>query len=1142
MEPIGGQRDAITVHDRSLVVEAGAGTGKTWTLVQRFLHLLEQHPDWPLESITAVTFTEKAAREMRTRLRREIEDKARQEAADSVWKERRRSLERLQVGTIHSLCARILRENAIAAGIDPRFEVLDESQAVILQEEAIHQGFAELVEADDPALELLASLQVRDLQEQIAYLLSQRGTVQQLFDQLKTPEALIERWRSGILEMREAVWRDFLAVHPAFDDDLNYVLSIPIIDETDLLATSVQVAREGCHYLSEGDIAKAAQSWGLINRKGGKGNNWGGQDALKELKVHLEVMQDAAKALNKAGCLAEVGSLDEQAARALHLWRRIWDRVVAVYARLKSEHHALDFDDLEILAERLLYQEPRDPRLQGYLDELNQLMVDEFQDTNQVQQRIVYALAHPEGRGKLFIVGDAKQSIYRFRQAQVTVFNTTAQDIQRATGYPPVQLDRSFRSHQNLLNALNHLFERILQPLSDVYADYEARPSALQADRASAPPHPAAPAPVELWLLPAKDQDDQNISAEDARIFEAQLLARRLLELHENEFPVWDKHLREYRPFRFSDAAILFRATTSLPLYEEQFKAAGLPYLTVSGRGYYDRPEVSDLLALLAALYNPADDLSLAAALRSPLFGLSDETLYRLRWHTANGERSQAAIPYAIALTQPPRNDQVNEVVFAAEVLSELWGLAGRTDPWRLLRRTLDLTGYEAALTLSDADLGGSGRQRSNLQKLLEMARQESSANLSVFLRGLQDLRAREAREGEALGSAPESGAVMLMSIHAVKGLEFPVIVVADLGRRPGRSGELPLILHDPAFGLVCKQRDENGDIQTPAGYAWGQWLINRMEAAENKRLLYVACTRAADLLILSGKQGERTSWLSDIAEVWQVGAAGNEDEIQERDGFSMCVRRPSYHPPDEVIPAQAGAPGSGIAELPALVQPVPSSLGERHFAVTHLRRALAEDAGEITALRPAVRPAQSQTGSQRAPAYLVGRVVHRALANWNNLSLPVNALETRLIAFARREGIVVPQAVHHAARRAMEILDSLRHIEVYANIDAAVQRLSEVPFTLTTPIGQLHGVIDLLFKDRENNWHLIDWKTDWFPENQLHAQALDHARQIAIYAAAARNTLGVEVNAMVCFLAVRSTVYTYSSEELNTAGAAIFG
>jgi len=123
-----------------------------------------------------------------------------------------------------------------------------------------------------------------------------------------------------------------------------------------------------------------------------------------------------------------------------------------------------------------------------------------------------------------------------------------------------------------------------------------------------------------------------------------------------------------------------------------------------------------------------------------------------------------------------------------------------------------------------------------------------------------------------------------------------------------------------------------------------------------------------------------------------------------------------------------------------------------------------------------------------------------------------------------------------------MEMLDNLRRTEVYADINAAVQQLGEVPFTLTTPIGQLHGVIDLLFKDWENNWHLVDWKTDWFPENQLNSQALEHARQIAIYAAAARNTLGVEVNAMVCFLAVRSTVYAYSSKELNTAGSAIFG
>ena len=192
------QQDAVRIQDRPVIVEAGAGTGKTWTLVERFLHLLETNPAWPLESIAAVTFTEKAAREMRTRLRAAIVEKAEAAGPESPWPVHRRGLERLQVGTIHGLCARILRENAIAAGIDPLFSVLDERQAEVLQEEAVRRCFIELVEADDPALELLSALRVRDLGEQILVLLSQRGSVERLFAELPAPAALVDRWWASL--------------------------------------------------------------------------------------------------------------------------------------------------------------------------------------------------------------------------------------------------------------------------------------------------------------------------------------------------------------------------------------------------------------------------------------------------------------------------------------------------------------------------------------------------------------------------------------------------------------------------------------------------------------------------------------------------------------------------------------------------------------------------------------------------------------------------------------------------------------------------------------------------------------------------------------------------------------------------------
>lgn len=1137
MLPVGNQLTAVTVHDRPLLVEAGAGTGKTWTLVQRFLHLLDQHPEWPLESIVAVTFTEKAAREMRTRLRKAIESRAQAASEGSHWLNRRTNLVNLQVGTIHSLCARILRENAITAGLDPYFSVLDELQAESLQEAALRQALDEIVLSDSPALELLAGLQVRDLRDQMAGLLGRRGTVQRLFDQLENPQELLGKWRTHFAEMQVAVWADAMAGLPGMM--LETLEGVVIKDEADKLALAVQLSQAGCQCARRNDIVGACQAWLQINLTGGKADNWGGKENLADIKTALKMVREAARQLEKAGCLDEIGELDAQAALALQHWRMIWDHTAGVYQRVKADRQVLDFDDLELLAEGLLNRHPPDPRLQAFLDSLNHLMVDEYQDTNEVQWHILYALAHPTTGGRLFVVGDAKQSIYRFRQAQVTVFNQTAKDIQSETGSPPVRLETSFRSHRALTNALNHLFTAVLKPISSSYQDYEARPGPLQAVRDSSLSHPVVPAPVELCLIPAQDEQGERINAESARIYEAQFLAQRLIELETTGFPVWDKALGKFRPFRFGDAAILFRATTSLPLYEEQFKAAGLPYLTVSGRGYFDRPEVRDLIALLAVLHNPADDLNLAAALRSPIFGLSDETLYRLRWHTSHGSPSTEAISFAEALKTPPPTDQYEIVHFANQVLEELWQLAGRIDPWRLMRRILDLTGYEAALALNDSGSGGSGRSRSNVLKLLEIARQRSAESLSMFLNGLRDLSTREAREGEALGSAPESGAVLLLSIHAAKGLEFPVVAVADLGRRIEMNRSAPMILHDPAVGLVCKQRDENGDWQKPVSYAWGEWMLKRMEAAESKRLLYVACTRAADLLILSGKSGEQNSWLAEIESNWLLDPA---EELQQFDGFSVRIVRPSTMPVQEPVVEKAVEPVVEMVNLPQLVRPLPADLAKHHYAVTHLQRSLLEKReGETTTLYPAVRVQSRTVGLVQPPLYLVGRVVHRLLANWGNLSLPTSQLEERLAAYARRERITHPEAVRQTVERSLRMLAVLRRTDIFRDVSTALQRHSEVPFSIASSLGDLHGVIDLLYQDRKANWQLVDWKTDWFPAEQLREKAQEYCQQIAVYDRAVRKILGVKPVVRVCFLAVQARTYQYTAVELEESLAELF-
>ncbi|MGI6209893.1 MAG: UvrD-helicase domain-containing protein, partial [Anaerolineae bacterium] len=881
MNPTTEQHQAITRQDRALLVEAGAGTGKTWVLVQRFLHLLDRHPDWPLGGIIAVTFTEKAAREMRNRIRRGIEQRAAEAGPDSHWQARRRSLEQLQVSTIHGLCSHILRENAIAAGIDPQFTVLDEQEADLLKREALAQTLADLAEDDDPALALLGSLRTHDLEAELESLLARRGTVIRLFAELPGPEECLARWREGVAEMRRGVWADLLRADPQLADAAKYLPDLTWTDADDKLVPAVEAAQEGLAHVAAGRFPEAMAAFAEIKRTGGKASTWGGKEAVAELKAQLGALQEANKQLARRNCHLEVGEADERAAQALQLWRRLWDRLESIYSALKAERQALDFDDLELLTERLLAQAAEDERLRAFREGIRHLMVDEFQDTNEAQWAILSALAPPEvpspaDEGRLFLVGDAKQSIYRFRQAQVSVFQRTVRQLTQGAGGAAIPLSRSFRTHEALVTALNDLFDRLLAPVGEGYADYEARPGPLVAHR-PAPPDLAAP--VELVLLPKKREDEADLSSEEARLFEADLIAQRLHELQRSGYPVWDKDANAYRPFRYDDAAVLFRATTDVPLYEERFRAAGLPYLTVSGRGYYDRPEIQDLVSLLAAIHNPYDDLSLAAALRSPLFSLSDETLYRLRRQTADGEPSPHRIPLVQALADPPPTDEPERVAHAAAVMGELWEMAGREDVWYLLRRALDRTGYAAVLALEDSEEGAGGRRHANLEKLLRLAYERGGEGLSQFLRHVSLLKEREAREGEAAAGAPEAGAVQLMSVHAAKGLEFPVVVVADLGRAPGRGPRTSRVMGDPAYGLVCMDRDENGDWVKPAGYAWAEWLDGRMERAESNRVFYVACTRAADLLVLSGRPGTSDSWLAQVMRAWEIAPEGPEDE-----------------------------------------------------------------------------------------------------------------------------------------------------------------------------------------------------------------------------------------------------------------------
>lgn len=1149
------QEAAVTTEGRALLVEAGAGTGKTAVLVERFLHLLDRHPDWPIDSILAVTFTEKATREMRSRIRAGVESRAAAAGPGSRWQVRRSELDRLAVSTIHGLCARILKENPIAAEIDPRFTVLAEQDMGLLREQAVRQAIAVLAagvrppgsDLHDP-FDLLADFETQDLHEQMSRLLGQRGTVDRLFEKLPSAGDLLAEWRRHVEQMQAAIWEEQLALNPACGEALEAIPGQVITNPEDKLAVHVRAAQEGCACAARGDLAAASACFAGIKVNAGSQSAWGGKEALQEIKDALKQLRELGTCLTGKDYDQPVGPVDERAAEALQCWRVLWDYVTSVYDGLKRERRALDFDDLERLTWRLLAARPRDERVQEMVDGINHLMVDEFQDVNEVQGEILTALAKPAAGGKFFGVGDAKQSIYRFRQAQVKVFNWVAREIEALTGNAPLPLNCSFRTHAALVAALNDAFEVVLRPTGVRHADYEARPGALDTQRPALAPSAAAPGCVEVIVLPPGPADA-------ARREEAALLARRVHELVSGGFGVWDRRARDLRAVTYGDIAVLFRATTSLPLYEEVFKAEGLPYVTVSGRGYYDRPEVRDLTALLACLHHPGDDLSLATVLRSPMFSLSDETLYRLRWSLTNGSPANEPVPLVqaldAALDAPPACSQGAAVIAAAETLALLRAAAGRVDVWTLLRTALDRTGYEATLVLADAEAttrtaAGGGRGRANVAKFLQLARDRGGAGLSEFLQSIQDLRTREVREGEALAGMPDAGAVQLMSVHAAKGLEFPVVVLADLGRGTRAGGRSPHILHDPAFGLVCQVRDDSGDWVKPAGYRWAEWLDGRMEQAESNRLLYVACTRAADLLVLSGA-AKKDSWLERLAGAWELELpeerdaerAAQREQLLEREGYRLRVVWPLR--PEEAgrqaFPGRAPATAAGapLNVVPALARPLPVRRAAWPVAVTHLPED-GEGEDELPQLRPVVRLDAAGTNGRRPWRFLVGNLAHRALADWDCLAAPDEDLREALIRWARRGGLFEPGDVAAAVERVSRMLRGLRSTALHREICSASERHAEVPLSIGAGGRVLHGVLDLLYRDRDGQWRLLDWKTEPVLRGQtLPEAARPYLRQMAVYSRAVEQILDLRASAEICFLAAGSAVYNPLAADLAT-------
>jgi ATP-dependent helicase/nuclease subunit A len=859
------QRRAIYAPG-GVIVRASAGSGKTEVLAQRFVALLAgdiagRAPMGP-EAIGAITYTERAAADMRRRIADVLDTRIADETdaprrLGLVGARRRLGLARLS--TIHAFCARILREYPLEAGLYPGFEILDELESATFIEQECRALLVDGVRRGDSAARRL--VRARGLSGTSR----REGAVPIAMRLVHELERL--GYSPAWLTETAAATSARLDEHGA-EVSQRVAHLIELIDQLTRARGITGVAGE--------QLQELRAQWPDLQRAIAELRAESAFDNFATLEVVEDLLPDARNKIIKdivqtiAGNDDRPGAINEirdayGTAHAASVTRQtaalISDLADRLEARRRDENLAT-FDDLLVRCRNLLRSNPA--VCARYRTELCALLIDEYQDTDRIQDEIVGLLAEGGAPApELFIVGDEKQSIYRFRGADVAVFNRTRDP---APASEPLRRNR--RSVRPIVEFVNLVAARAMDAQPGPLTPYRVGWSeAHRLVHQRAEPH-SRPA-LELILAPGPK------GADERRAIEARAIAARIVAMVASGDAIADTAHDTARPARFGDIALLLRSFENVAIYERALRHAAIPYYTIKGRGFYGSPEVLDLAALLAAVADPHDSLALAAALRSPLFGLSDQCLLELALHLEAARESGRSSPPLSALFDNPGekfawlNIERDSVIAARDTLAELRAMHERRPLTALLERALELTRFEAVeLGLDD------GRQRAaNVRKLVEMARSFQSRRffgLAEFVTHLRRLVADEPREPQAQIAGEHEDVVRLMTIHQAKGLEFPIVFVADLGRRPPPLAPEPVI--SPGHGLLIRDTAGAGEEPLPNALLKEYLMTLRdEESAEAARILYVAITRARDRLILSEGSGKER-WAKTVREA--IGSA----------------------------------------------------------------------------------------------------------------------------------------------------------------------------------------------------------------------------------------------------------------------------
>lgn len=1162
------QAAAVAARGNVLVM-AGAGTGKTHTLIQRILACLRDDGA-ALDALLVVTFTEAAAAEMRQRLRRALEEIAQAQPEDPHSREQLALFDTAHIGTLHSFCLKLVREHFHELGLDPDLAVLETGEAHLRAEETLEAMLQGHYGGETPfelAVQSLIQLHGGGRDEKI------RALILRLHHYAQTrPDA--EGWLARQIASFGAdtpvQWQDWLT---------EAVTSwraewLPRLEELRTGNVKAAELQELLRRLPQ--PFTRAQAAEMLTASEAASAVWPPKQKTLLAKPLKTLFEDAAF----LGALARCADGNDPLAEDWDWTRRHMATLLELardftrqFARRKLEDGVVDFHDLEQFALTLLWDFAKDEPTaiaRRWRERLHFVFVDEYQDINAAQDKIISALSRDGAAANRFLVGDVKQSIYRFRLADPKIFRAYARDWRGDAGCS-LPLSENFRSREGLLNWVNVLFTPLMrEEFGGVNYDAEAR---LQfgspASRRQLAAVESTPPRVELLLLrkPARDEAgpaEESAGEAGAETFadldnaekEARLLAGRLTALRAEGHEIWDGAAKVFRPVEWRDMAVLLRAPGGkAEVYARAFDRAGIP-LVVERGGFYASAEIADLLNVLQLLDNPLQDVPAIAVLRSPLVGLSLDELAQIRLTVAREH-------FWTALNRS--HNTGGEL--APETRRKIAVFLERYARWRMLARQAPLVPcLETVLAETHylewlASRPRGAQRQANVRRLLGLAEQFDQfqqQGLHRFLNFIEVQQAAEVEPDVALVLA--ENAVRLMSIHQSKGLEFPVVALADLAKPFNTQDRRADIIFDETYGLCPRVKPPSTGRSYPSLPHWlAQQAQRREQAGEELRLLYVALTRARDTLLLTGSVTDK-KWSSLWAEAEPITAQRILAATSYADWIGLWfalqntgVLGATGELPHlrwrlvEEVELAATAPGGPVPEPPALpvldsatFQRLQTALTWQYpftaateykakTSVTALRRRVAEvlddEAQPLFPPKIVAAADRQRLGHPRSrlTAAEIGTAHHQFL---QRVRLAETASLPALVAEADRlttAGFLEPD---QRAALDLKAVAGFWRSTVGAQIRSAASEVRrELPFTarfappeIATLLGLaadpvnapeladefvvIQGVADLLVLRPAEIW-LVDFKTDALAPAELADKVQHYTPQIQLYAAA---------------------------------------